>query len=359
MSVSKIEEQLDQSFSFLHKILETEKIDIDLFAISLTLFHYYTYYKTFKTYDKFKLMISCLFLAGKIKGIFIKLDRLRELYRKYSQRDNEISDKDIMSFELDLLIFLGFEVEVETSFYFLSRLFKKINLTKLITTSNSKILEKITDKNLNNELNLTSGKSSEFNNTDCQNNSLSLKEKNNTENSLNNSNEENKYKIVNNTKELNNKSITISNNNNTTTHLITTITKQINPNLNSVINTNSHKTKIIDSNNIMNNKSFGGILVTNLGLEYFNTLSTEELADKLVILSYNFLCDIYRRPFCIVFKPKCIALATFLITFNLLIDKENSEYFLDLKYFFNNYYEEGNYKDFIICYSEISNYLLK
>ena len=109
----------------------------------------------------------------------------------------------------------------------------------------------------------------------------------------------------------------------------------------------------------MNNKSFGGILVTNLGLEYFNTLSTEELADKLVILSYNFLCDIYRRPFCIVFKPKCIALATFLITFNLLIDKENSEYFLDLKYFFNNYYEEGNYKDFVICYSEISNYLLK
>ena len=34
----------------------------------MTLFHYYTYFKSFKNFDKFKLIVGCLFLAaGRIR----------------------------------------------------------------------------------------------------------------------------------------------------------------------------------------------------------------------------------------------------------------------------------------------------
>lgn len=153
MNISKYEDQLDLSFSFLHKVIKMEDIDITTFGISMTLFHYYTYLKTLKSFDKFKLLISCIFLAVKIKGSFIHLEKLKAIYKKHKTLD--LTDKEIVGYELELMNFLGFELEIETPFMYLDRVFKSkqihIIFDKIIkihsNNSNKEFLNKVSIDN--------------------------------------------------------------------------------------------------------------------------------------------------------------------------------------------------------------------
>lgn len=291
--MQKYVEQLEQGYSFLHKILINESIDIELFGISMTLFHYYTYFKSFKHFDRYKLIISCLFLSGKIKGIFIKPEILQTLYKKYAQKNNEITEKEIVGFELDLLVFLGFEVDIETPYCYLDRMFRKTNFNKLIFP-----FKKNTE-------------------------STSLSPPNNDD-----------------TIDQNKNNYDIENNKNSST----------NNDINSC-----RITKIIESNN----KPQGMFVQHKKPEEYFQSLSVEEYSDKIRIIAFNILNDMYRRAYCIVFKPRCIALVAFMISFNLLVEGGNSDYHMDFKYFFDNYYPEGDYKDFLVCYNEVLSYFIK
>lgn len=261
------------------KILQNEQLDLEMFGITMTLFHYYTYYKSFKNFDKFKLLIGCLFLSGKIKGIFIKLEELHNFYKKYSPKNQEITDKEIMGFELDLLIFLGFEIDIETSFQWLERILKKINISRLLNT-NKISTESTCDTEIEKKIDTTS---------------------------------------------------------------------PINNNLN---NSGQRVTKIIESTGRSSS------MVLNLTNEYFVSMSKDDISDKIKSLSYNILCDVYRRPLCIVFRPKCLALCSILVSFNIVVDSNMSDYYLDLKYFFDSFYEEGNFEDFISCFNEVQKLML-
>ena len=130
MNLVKFEEQLDMSFSFMHKVTSMEEIDVETFGISMTLFHYYTYLKTLKSFDKFKLLISCIFLAVKIRGSFIHLERLNTMYKKH--KTLELTDKEIVGYELELMNFLGFELEIETPYLYLDRVFKSNQLNTVL-----------------------------------------------------------------------------------------------------------------------------------------------------------------------------------------------------------------------------------
>ena len=320
MSSSKIDDQLDQSFHFLFKILEKENLDLELFGITMTLFHYYTYYKSFKSFDKYKLIIACLFLACKIKGIFLKLDRLKDFYRKFSTKSSEISDKDITGFELDLLIFLGFEVDIETAFYYLAKLLKSQTFKEVLK---SKIEESYYEKKAEN------------NNKANNLNSLN----NNTSQLLENEFLMSKVEKI----------VKHSEPNETKSEDIEMDGKKEKGN---GLNIQKRETKVIYSNT--------NDLVSKFPLkeDYFKTLTAEEMNDKIISLSYIFLLDVYRRPFCIVFKPKCIALCCFLIAFNLIIEEE-SKNFLNLKAFFSLLYEEDEFKEFLVCLKEIYDFFNK
>lgn len=287
MPINKFIEQLEHTHSLLFKLFINENYDFELFGISMTLFHYYTYFKSFKHFDRHKLIISCLFLSGKIKGVFIKPDILKSLYKKYSPKSNDLTDKEITSFELDLLIYLGFEVDIETPYYYLDRIIRKTNFSKIIFpfTKNTESTTLFTPPN-----------------NDSSNNDIDKKECNSLNlHNLNNQSDNNSCRI----------------------------------------------TKVIDSNN--KNQTFGHKRPE----EYFHSLSVEEYADKIKVISFNVLNDMYRRAFCIVFRPRCIALVAFVIAFNLLVDAGNSDHHLDFKYFYETYYSEGDYKDFLLCYNEV------
>lgn len=120
MNQAKYEEHLDHAFLLLFKILDHE-IDQEIFGISMTLFHYYTYYKHLKNFDKNKLALSCVFLATKLSGTFFKVDKLIKIYQSKGLKAPILTEKEIVFFELDILNFLGFEIEIETTYTHLER----------------------------------------------------------------------------------------------------------------------------------------------------------------------------------------------------------------------------------------------
>jgi len=84
----------------------------------MTLFHYYTYFKCFRNFDKYKLIISCIFLSAKIMGLFFHIEKLQLLHKKYKSID--ILDKEIIYYELDIMNYLGFELEIQTPYKYLN-----------------------------------------------------------------------------------------------------------------------------------------------------------------------------------------------------------------------------------------------
>lgn len=331
--MNKIEERLDSGYSFLFKILVNEGLDTELFGITMTLFHYYTYFKSFKNYDIFKLIIGCLFLAGKIRGMFFKLSLLQTYHNRYTPNSKKIEDKEIITFELDLLINLGFEVEIETPYYYLDKLLKKVPFSNIV-------MQHKNESNLNNNSHINSNDSERDNKENSKFNMHSLSTTKDHKN-----HDGNTENLLNNNHHINN------NNNNTTPKLSNRENKEL------VGNVTGHRvTKIIDSSN-QSKLSLSSSLVLGLGKEYFNSLSVEELSDKIKTLSFQFLIDSYRRPYCIVFKAKCIAICSFLIAYNLVLERNNSDKFEDYRFFytihFGNNIDENEYKDFLLCYYEM------
>jgi hypothetical protein len=293
----------------------------------MTLFHYYTYFKSFKNYDIFKLIIGCLFLAGKIRGVFFKLSLLHTYHNRYTPNSKKIEDKEIITFELDLLINLGFEVEIETPYYYLDKLLKKVPFNSIIVQ----------------------------NKIDCNNslvdNERDKENKSNTQVHFNNNRDIKHEKDDSHIETHNNNSNNNHNLSNTTPKVYNKESKEQVGNT-----TNQRVTKIIDSSN-QSKLSLSSSLVLGLGKEYFNTLSVDELSDKIKILSFQFLIDSYRRPYCIVFKAKNIAISSFLIAYNLVLERSNSDKYEDFRFFYSLHYgneiNENEYKDFLLCYYEM------
>lgn len=131
MNLTKYEEHLDHAFMLLFKTLGSH-IDQEIFGISMTLFHYYTYYKHLKNFDKNKLALSCVFLATKLSGSFFKVDKLVTIYQNNGLKAPILTEKEIVFFELDLLNFLGFEIEIETTYSHLDRFIRSSSFSSLV-----------------------------------------------------------------------------------------------------------------------------------------------------------------------------------------------------------------------------------
>lgn len=105
-------------------------------AIALNLFHYYTYYKSFKKIDRAELYLTCVFLAHKIIGGYIRTDKIVDLYPMLIKSDNNkiifknsnnISNNSVncgknnpnlLDVEMEFLNFLGFDLEIETPYIY-------------------------------------------------------------------------------------------------------------------------------------------------------------------------------------------------------------------------------------------------
>lgn len=129
LTLIKFDQQLDSVYTYLYKFLQNNEIDNEIFGLTMTLFHYYTYSKCFRNFDKYKLIISCMFLSAKIMGVFFHIEKLQLLHKKYKSID--ILDKEIIYYELDIMNFLGFELDIQTPYKYLDVYLGNISLVNI------------------------------------------------------------------------------------------------------------------------------------------------------------------------------------------------------------------------------------
>lgn len=88
----------------------------------MTLFHYYTFLKSFNEFDRAEVAISCVFLANKIEFTFLQKEEAINIFRRY-RKDNK--EPDLTKFEIDVLSFIGFDMEIKTPYHSVNRYINK------------------------------------------------------------------------------------------------------------------------------------------------------------------------------------------------------------------------------------------
>lgn len=113
----------------------------EIFGVAMSLFHYYTYYKSLKEIDRAEISVACVFLACKIEYSFLKVEESNEIFFQLKtaktskgglNSQSKIHPPDYAKLEMEILSFIGFEMGIETPYrYFYQTLYNKFpNLYK-------------------------------------------------------------------------------------------------------------------------------------------------------------------------------------------------------------------------------------
>jgi hypothetical protein len=108
---------LDEIFSFISYICETKYLSIETYGTALTLFHYYTYFKSFKEIDRVELSVACVYLASKINYRHIKFDEMVALCNELRTNKKQ-GDPKLVDFELDIMDGLGYDVNLTLPYHY-------------------------------------------------------------------------------------------------------------------------------------------------------------------------------------------------------------------------------------------------
>lgn len=363
-------------------------LSVEILGVAVTLFHYYTYMKSLKTVQTSKLMISCLFLALKLKNRLNSksLLELKNCFNKYADCQ-QVEQQEINAFEMELLIFLGFELDIETSFTSFESLYYCLNIKEFLTiilNSDSIQLENDDDYCYDKKYKfikyvklIKSEEKELIENKNCNNNELAdvVSASNNvSNNNLSLINENQNSKRNEESKEFN-YNINVSDtpdenyndqNNSCQKMLIeenidykNMITMNVNDRIKKqtdLLNSESNKRKTIEI--VDDSKNLNQILKDDKIYKIEDLKQSEEKFLSLFKnLCFTVLLDVYRRPFCIVFKSKSIAYSIFLLCLDLIISEYKLNIEVDEKIFLDEYYKDVDYNDFINCRKEIITFM--
>jgi len=138
--ISKFQDEL---FTNISHVIAFKNLPKDIYGVAMNLFHYYTYFKSFRVIDREELSLTCVLLAYKIRHGFIKLEDTNVLYNhlksinKGKSSGNSGSNAksanktspNLVNVEMELLNFLGYDLEIELPFVYLSSLRRKFNFS--------------------------------------------------------------------------------------------------------------------------------------------------------------------------------------------------------------------------------------
>jgi hypothetical protein len=109
----------------------------------MTLFHYYTYFKSFREFDKIQLAVASVFLGCKLHSIFLNIEEAHKDYNELKASSLGMNGSlnqmpfDVVKFEIELLNILGFELEIPTPYGYIIEYARKL---KLIDTEKERII---------------------------------------------------------------------------------------------------------------------------------------------------------------------------------------------------------------------------
>ncbi len=144
----------DELFTNISHVILFKNLPKDIYGVAMNLFHYYTYFKSFRNIDREELSLTCVLLAYKIKHGYIKLEDTNVLYNHLksinkgknvnnsSNNTNNKTTPNLANVEIELLNCLGYDLEIELPFNYMSNLKKKFNYN--IKTENA-IINMIND----------------------------------------------------------------------------------------------------------------------------------------------------------------------------------------------------------------------
>jgi hypothetical protein len=104
----------------------------------MSLFHYYTYFRSFREFDKAQLAVASVFLGCKLHSIFLNIEEAKKEYNeiKLGMGSNGYMQQpfDVVRYEVELLNILGFDLEIPTPYGYIVDIVRKHNLSE--TTMN-------------------------------------------------------------------------------------------------------------------------------------------------------------------------------------------------------------------------------
>ena len=104
----------------------------------MTLFHYYSYYKSLREYDRAEISVACVFLAAKIDYFFITIEDAVTLFNKIKSntKPSSVLPPDFIKFEIEIMNFLGFDIEIKTPYQYLQLYISELDKIKIIKNKN-------------------------------------------------------------------------------------------------------------------------------------------------------------------------------------------------------------------------------
>lgn len=133
LSQMKLNSFFDEVFSHIFKVCTMKNYSHEIFGIAMTLFHYYTYFKSFSEYDRCEVAISCIYLACKIEFTYMNAEDARniclEIKKNQTGKVTNIS-LDFTKFDVDLLTFIGYDMDIKTPYkYYKKFYYEKLELS--------------------------------------------------------------------------------------------------------------------------------------------------------------------------------------------------------------------------------------
>jgi len=150
--ISKFQDEL---FTNISHVIAFKKLPKDIYGVAMNLFHYYTYFKSFRFIDREELTLTCVLLAHKIKHGYVRLDDITVLYNNLKSinkaKSNVINNSNnnanstnfktspnLANVEIELLNCLGYDLEIELPFNYIPLYKKKFNFndkTEILITN--------------------------------------------------------------------------------------------------------------------------------------------------------------------------------------------------------------------------------
>jgi hypothetical protein len=129
LSQAHLNSFFDEVFSHVSYICNFKNYSNEIFGVAMTLFHYYTYFKSFYEYDRCEIAVSCVFLACKIEFSFLKADEARQIFcdlkKNQTGKIPNTNNPDLTKFEVDILSFIGYDMNIKTPYKYYYSYFHK------------------------------------------------------------------------------------------------------------------------------------------------------------------------------------------------------------------------------------------
>ena len=103
--------------------ISQNSFEIQIFAVEMHFFHFYSYTMSFREFDRFELANTCVFFSSKLFNDFVKIETTQEIFNGLKNITQAKNNKklEITKYEIELISIIGFDLNFELSYNFIEQ----------------------------------------------------------------------------------------------------------------------------------------------------------------------------------------------------------------------------------------------